>query len=477
MTSPARRRAIVMSVAGLAGATALVALSAPAGSATPEPSTSFSSARTAVTGYLVAEAGATTVTLDVVGAIGQGGPCDRLGGYGGEVIATIPVAPGEVLQYNIGNSIDTNPASGNSSDVRRSPYGLADRVIVAGGGGYAADHAGLDIGGGCNGLHTGPGIGGAGGDLTGVTGNGEVGCTYPGGSGGGGGTQDAGGGGGAVCGGGASGLPGSFGAGGAYGFDPAAKAPCSFGGYGGSGWYGGGGGATTASSDPESPGGCTDKLGNSIAPTIGGGGGGGSSYVEPAATGVVFHAGVNDNYIGAIAATTGDFPTVTGVSPKAGPLGGGRTVTVVGTHFTGTSTVTFGGTAGSHVTVDSATRLTVRTPAHVDGTVHVRVTTPTGTSPSVAADRYAYLKAPAVTALSPRSGPPRGGRTITVTGRHFTLGATVLFGSTRGTRVTVTSGTTLTVRAPAHARGRVDVRVTTPGGRSATVRADRYTYR
>jgi hypothetical protein len=474
--SPARRT-IQMTVAVLAGATTLVAASAPAGSATPEPSTSFSTSRTAVTGYVTAPAGATTITLDVVAAIGQGGPCDGLGGYGGEVIATIPVAPGEVLQYNVGNSVDTNPTSGNSSDVRRSPYGLADRVIVAGGGGYAADHSGLDAGGGCNGLHTGPGIGGAGGDLTGGTGNGEVGCSYPGGSGGGGGTQVAGGAGGPVCGGGASGLPGSFGAGGAYGFDPTAIAPCSFGGYGGFGWYGGGGGATTASSDPESPGGCTDKFGSPITPTVGGGGGGGSSYVEPAATNVVLHAGINPDHVGQVVATTGSFPTVTEVSPAAGPLSGGRRVTLRGTHFTGTTAVKFGSTSARRVRVLSATKLTVRTPPRAAGTVHVRVTTPSGTSPAVAADRYSYLKAPTVGSVSPRSGPARGGGTITVTGTHFTADAKVTFGSTRGTHLTVQSSRRLTVRAPSHTAGTVDLRVTTPGGTSARVKADRYTYR
>ena len=52
-----------MSIVGLAGATTLVATSAPAGSATPEPSTSFATSRT-VTGYFTPKAGVTTVTLD-----------------------------------------------------------------------------------------------------------------------------------------------------------------------------------------------------------------------------------------------------------------------------------------------------------------------------------------------------------------------------------------------------------------------------
>ena len=48
-------------------------------------------------------------------------------------------------------------------------------------------------------------------------------------------------------------------------------------------------------------------------------------------------------------------PSVTAISPAAGPLSGGTTVTVTGTNFTGASGVSFGSAAASAYTVDSAT--------------------------------------------------------------------------------------------------------------------------
>jgi hypothetical protein len=83
-------------------------------------------------------------------------------------------------------------------------------------------------------------------------------------------------------------------------------------------------------------------------------------------------------------------PTVTSVSPGGGPASGGTKVTVLGTHFTSATSVTFGGKAGRRVVVLSGTRLTVRAPAHAAGLVNVQVTTFGGRSATVAGDRYRY---------------------------------------------------------------------------------------
>jgi hypothetical protein len=429
----------------------------------------------------VVPAGVTAVTVDALGSIGRDTFCDRIAGNGGEVVATLPVTPGETLQVNVADSAGGQHVSGNASDVRRGAFALSDRMIVAGGGGSDADFAGMDAGGNCTAVKGGPGAGGDGGAPSGTTGNGEVGCTFPAGGGGGGGTQDAGGVGGTICGAGGPGSPGTFGFGGASGGSGTDKAPCSFGGAGGDGWYGGGGGGTADSTDPDTKGGCTDSAGNPIARTLGGGGGGGSSYVEPAGTDITFTTGVNGNPTGTVTitptSTTTTTPTVTSVSPSAGPVAGGQGVTIVGTHLTGATSVTFGSAAATHVVVVSSTKLTARTPAHAAAVVDVRVTTPDGTSPAVKADRYAFRARPAVTSVSPRSGPTAGGRTVTVVGKNLTAASRVTFAGKRATHLVVVSATKLTVRTPAHAAALVDVRVTTPGGRSAAVKADHYRYR
>jgi hypothetical protein len=98
-------------------------------------------------------------------------------------------------------------------------------------------------------------------------------------------------------------------------------------------------------------------------------------------------------------------PTVTGVTPNAGPASGGTTVTITGTNFLGASSITFGGPApaptpapnggpppgaGNGFVVNSATQITAFMAPHAPGMVHVRVTTTDGTSAPSAADQFTY---------------------------------------------------------------------------------------
>ncbi len=170
-------------------------------------------------------------------------------------------------------------------------------------------------------------------------------------------------------------------------------------------------------------------------------------------------------------------PTVTAVSPRTGPRAGGTTVTVTGTGFTGATQVLFGNTAGTSLTVVSSTTITVKSPPHSLGLIHVHVVTPAGKSPAVTADEYTFEPLPTITAVSPKSGPRGGGTTISVTGTGFTGATQVLFGSTPGTDLSVLSDTHLTVTTPSHSAGPFNVHVVTPsGGESAAVNADMYTF-
>ena len=85
------------------------------------------------------------------------------------------------------------------------------------------------------------------------------------------------------------------------------------------------------------------------------------------------------------------------------------------------------------------------------------------------------LIAPALSAVSPTSGPAAGGTAVTLTGQHFVSGATVTFGGAAATSVVVASATQITAKTPAHAQGSVSVVVTNPNGQSATV-ASVFTY-
>jgi hypothetical protein len=66
-----------------------------------------------------------------------------------------------------------------------------------------------------------------------------------------------------------------------------------------------------------------------------------------------------------------DFPTATFVSCTPNnplPAAGGTTVTILGTGFSGVTSVTFGGVAGTGLVVVSDSKLTVVTPAKTAGT-------------------------------------------------------------------------------------------------------------
>jgi IPT/TIG domain/Galactose oxidase, central domain/Kelch motif len=167
-------------------------------------------------------------------------------------------------------------------------------------------------------------------------------------------------------------------------------------------------------------------------------------------------------------------PVVTGVSPASGLAAGGTAVTVTGSNLAGGS-VAFGGIAATGVSCTAAS-CTATSPAGT-GTVNVTVTTAGGTSATSAADQFTYQAAPpaapAVTAVSPASGPAAGGTVVTVTGSSL-AGGTVAFGTAAATGVSCTA-TSCTTTSPA-GTGTVNVTVTTSGGTSATSSADQFTY-
>ena len=98
------------------------------------------------------------------------------------------------------------------------------------------------------------------------------------------------------------------------------------------------------------------------------------------------------------------------------------------------------------------------------------------------ADVAAAASTPAVTAVSPTSGPSSGGTSVTLTGSGFTGATAVDFGSSAATGVSVTSDSSLTATSPALSVSSstptttVDVTVITPSGTSATSTADEFTY-
>lgn len=165
-------------------------------------------------------------------------------------------------------------------------------------------------------------------------------------------------------------------------------------------------------------------------------------------------------------------PTVATVSPSSGLSAGGTSVTVTGTGFetVGTTTVTFGGSAATGVSVVNSTTITCTTPVHAPGMVDVTVINPdlgTGTLPA----GYDYLPSPApvVTGVTPPSGPSAGGTAVTISGSNFQSGAAVAFGSNPASNVAVVDAATITATTPAGPLGPADVTVTNPDTQTGTL--------
>ncbi|MEV6133921.1 IPT/TIG domain-containing protein, partial [Streptomyces violaceusniger] len=152
---------------------------------------------------------------------------------------------------------------------------------------------------------------------------------------------------------------------------------------------------------------------------------------------------------------------ISSVTPAAGSTGGGTLVTLTGSNFIQPSAVRFGPILATSFTAVSATQITAVAPPG-NGTVQITVTTQGGTSNGVA---YSYAGAPALTGISPTTGPASGGTVVTLTGTNLLAATAVRFGAVSATSFTVVSATQITAVAPPGS-GTVQVTVTGPGGTS-----------
>jgi alpha-tubulin suppressor-like RCC1 family protein len=110
-------------------------------------------------------------------------------------------------------------------------------------------------------------------------------------------------------------------------------------------------------------------------------------------------------------------PALSAMTPNRTAGGGEASVTITGTSFTGATKVMFGSQPAVAFTVVSATSITATAPQAGGQAVDVTVTTPGGTSATVAADRFFYTEAPEV------------GRCLALKGGAFATGACAAAGS------------------------------------------------
>jgi hypothetical protein len=166
-------------------------------------------------------------------------------------------------------------------------------------------------------------------------------------------------------------------------------------------------------------------------------------------------------------------PTVTDVSPDVGPEAGGTQVTITGANLRDTTIVYFNG-APATIVSDAATQLVVLSPAGVASTFDIEVDTPGGRFYSNAT-QFTYVAVPAISAVSPASGPETGGTQVTITGTDLSGATAISFGANSGTIIS-DSATQIVATSPAGVTGTVDITVTTVGGTSLATVADQFTY-
>ncbi len=172
-------------------------------------------------------------------------------------------------------------------------------------------------------------------------------------------------------------------------------------------------------------------------------------------------------------------PALMGITPASGATTGGTKVIISGSGLGGATGVTFGGAPGK-ILLDTATQITVISPAG-KGLVNIIVTTPNGSSAVTTVGHFMYraksaprLPHPAVTGISPNSGSTAGGTRVTIGGTNLNGATEVSFGGAVG-MIVFDSSTQITVISPA-GTGTVNVTVTTMGGTSAAATVGQFSY-
>ncbi|GAA3368941.1 hypothetical protein GCM10017744_086980 [Streptomyces antimycoticus] len=159
------------------------------------------------------------------------------------------------------------------------------------------------------------------------------------------------------------------------------------------------------------------------------------------------------------------WPTLTGLLPIAGPIGGGNIVELTGVNLSTARLVRFGNAIASPTAVSDQHLLVAAPPASGPGTVSLYVISVGGVSNRLL---YTYAPVPVVTEVSPATGSVAGGETIVLTGTGLTYVTGVTIGGVPAASFESYSDTLLAVVTPPGLPGPADITVTTAGG-SVTV--------
>ncbi|MGD0224683.1 MAG: glycoside hydrolase family 88 protein [Terriglobia bacterium] len=141
-------------------------------------------------------------------------------------------------------------------------------------------------------------------------------------------------------------------------------------------------------------------------------------------------------------------PTVSKVSPNSGSTTGGTAVTITGTNFASGATVTFGGTAATHVVVMNSTTITATTPTKSAGAVTVTVTVSSQSGSLANGFTYTAIVTVATPTFNPGADTYSSAQSVSIT--STTSGATICYTTNGSTPAANTPGTCSTGTALAN---------------------------
>lgn len=161
------------------------------------------------------------------------------------------------------------------------------------------------------------------------------------------------------------------------------------------------------------------------------------------------------------------------VSPSAGSVVGGGTITLTGQNFASVTGVTFGGTAATNLVIVDAATITCTLPAHAAGAVDIVALSPQGNGTKT--NGFTYYAVPTFASLSQVVGNVAGGQSVTLTGTGLIGTTCVTLGGSAATSLVVAGdGLSLTCVTPAHSAAAVDVVLVHPGGNQTQAAYYRY---
>lgn len=149
----------------------------------------------------------------------------------------------------------------------------------------------------------------------------------------------------------------------------------------------------------------------------------------------------------------------------AGAIAGGTSITLTGTGFNASATVSVGGDTCAITSTTPPTTIVCDTPAGTAGLADITVTNPTGQS-STLTNAFRYQVAPDVTGITPNGGNVSGVATVTISGTGFDTSnsVSVTVGGAACDSLSSITATSIDCDLPTGTIGQVDVVVTNLDG-------------